>query len=70
MGNIKEIKYAENVCEKKGESLIFGYHFGVHTKSREKNNVKFDKRFDLSFSYEGILYALKQAFINNSSIIK
>ena len=70
MGNIKEIKYAENVCEKKGESLIFGYHLGVHTKSREKNNVKFDKRFDLSFSYEGILYALKQAFINNSSIIK
>ena len=70
MGNIKEIKYAENVCEKKGDSLIFGYHFGVHTKSKEKNNVKFDKRFDLSFSYEGILYALKQAFINNSSIIK
>ena len=57
MGNIKEIKYAEQVCEKKGDSLIFGYHFGVHTKSREKNNVKYDKRFDLSFSYEGILYA-------------
>jgi len=70
MGNIKEIKYAEQVCEKKGESLIFGYHFGVHTKSREKNNVKYDKRFDLSFSYEGILYALNQVFINNSSIIK
>ena len=70
IGNIREIKYAENVCEKKGDNLIFGYHFGVHTKSREKNNVKFDKRFDLSFSYEGILYALKQAFINNSSIIK
>ena len=70
MGNIKEIKYAENVCDKKGESLIFGYHFGIHTKSREKNNVKFDKRFDLSFSYEGILYALNQVFINNSSIIK
>ena len=70
MGNINEIKYAERVCEKKGESLIFGYHFGVHTKSREKNNVKYDKRFDLSFSYEGILYALNQAFINNSSIIK
>ena len=69
MGNIKEIKYAENVCDKKGESLIFGYHFGIHTKSREKNNVKFDKRFDLSFSYEGILYALNQVVINNSSII-
>ena len=64
MGNIKEIKYAEKVCDKKGDSLIFGYHFGIHTKSREKNNVKYDKRFDLSFSYEGILYAL------NSSIIK
>jgi hypothetical protein len=70
MGNIKEIKYAEKVCDKKGESLIFGYHFGIHTKSREKNNVKYDKRFDLSFSYEGILYALNQVFINNSSIIK
>ena len=70
MGNIKEIKYAEKVCDKKGDSLIFGYHFGVHTKSRDKNNVKYDKRFDLSFSYEGILYALNQVFINNSSIIK
>ena len=56
MGNIREIKYAEAICENKGESLIYGYHFGAHTKSREKNNVKFDKRFDLSFSYEGILY--------------
>jgi len=70
MGNIKEIKYAENVCDKKGKTLIFGYHFGMHTKCREKNNVKFDKRFDLSFSYEGILYALNKVFINNSSIIK
>jgi hypothetical protein len=70
MGNVNEIKYAEKVCDKKGESLIFGYHFGTHTKSREKNNVKYDKRFDLSFSYEGILYALNQVFINNSSIIK
>ena len=70
MGNNKEIKYAENVCEKKGETLIYGYHFGAHTRSKEKNNVKFDKRFDLSFSYEGIVYALKQTFINNTSIIK
>ena len=70
MGNIREIKYAEAICENKGESLIYGYHFGAHTRSREKNNVKFDKRFDLSFSYEGILYALKQVFINNKSIIK
>ena len=70
MGNNKEIKYAESVCENKGESLIYGYHFGAHTRSREKNNVKFDKRFDLSFSYEGIVYALKQVFINNKSIIK
>ena len=70
MGNFKEIKFAEQVCENKGESLIFGYHFGVHTKSREKNNVKYDKRFDLSFSYEGILYALNQVFIKNSYIIK
>ena len=62
MGNIKEIKFAENVCENKGENLIFGYYFGVHTKSKEKSNVKFDKRFDLSLSYEGILYALKQNF--------
>ena len=70
MGNIKEIKYAEKICENKGESLIYGYHFGVHTRLREKNNVKFDKRFDLSFSYEGIVYALKQVFINKKSIIK
>ena len=70
MGNNKEIKYAESICENKGESLIYGYHFGAHTRSREKNNVKFDKRFDLSFSYEGIVYALKQVFINNKSIIK
>ena len=69
MGDIKEIKFAENICENKGEILIYGYHFGVHTKLREKNNVKFDKRFDLSFSYEGIVYALKQIFINNKSII-
>ena len=70
MGNSKEIKYAENICENKGESLIYGYHFGSHTRLREKNNVKYDKRFDLSFSYEGIVYALKQIFINNNSIIK
>ena len=70
MGNIKEIKYAEAICENKGDSLIYGYHFGSHTRLREKNNVKFDKRFDLSFSYEGIVYALKQVFINNKSIIK
>ena len=69
MGNIKEIKFAETICENKGEILIYGYHFGVHTRLREKNNVKFDKRFDLSFSYEGIVYALKQIFINNKSII-
>ena len=69
MGDIKEIKFAENICENKGEILIYGYHFGIHTKLREKNNVKFDKRFDLSFSYEGIVYALKQIFINNKSII-
>ncbi len=70
MGNNKEMKYAESVCEKKGETLIYGYHFGAHQRSKEKNNVKFDKRFDLSFSYEGIVYALKQTFINNKSIIK
>ena len=69
MGNSKEIKFAENICENKGESLIYGYHFGIHTRLREKNNVKYDKRFDLSFSYEGIVYALKQIFINNKSII-
>ena len=70
MGNIKEIKFAENICENKGEILIYGYHFGVHTRLREKNNVKFDKRFDLSFSSEGIVFTLKHIFINNSSIIK
>jgi hypothetical protein len=70
MGISKEIKFAERVCENKGESLIYGYHFGVHTRSREKNNVKYDKRFDLSFSFEGILYALKHTFINRTSIIK
>ena len=70
MGNNKEIKYAEGVCENKGETLIYGYHFGAHTRSREKNNVKFDKRFDLSFSSEGIVFTLKHVFINNNSIIK
>ena len=71
MGNNKEIKYGENICEKKGETLIYGYHFGAHTRLKEKNNVKFDKRFDLSFSYEGMVYALNQVFINStSSIIK
>jgi hypothetical protein len=70
MGINKEIKFAERFCENKGESLIYGYHFGVHTRAREKNNVKFDKRFDLSFSFEGILYALKHTFINSTSIIK
>jgi len=69
MGIIGEIKYAEKICKNKGESLIFGYHFGAHTRLREKNNVKYDKRFDLSFSLEGIVYALKQIFINNTSII-
>ena len=70
MGINKEIKFAERVCKNKGESLIYGYHFGVHTRSREKNNVKYDKRFDLSFSFEGILYALNHTFINSTSIIK
>ena len=69
MGIISEIKYAEKICKNKGESLIFGYHFGAHTRLREKNSVKYDKRFDLSFSFEGIVYALKQIFINNTSII-
>ena len=69
MGIISEIKLAEKICKNKGESLIFGYHFGAHTRSREKNSVKYDKRFDLSFSFEGIVYALKQIFINNTSII-
>ena len=70
MGNIKEIKYAEAICENKSNSINYLYHFGSHIRLREKNNVKFDKRFDLSFSYEGIVYALKQVFINNKSIIK
>ena len=69
MGIISEIKLAEKICKNKGESLIFGYHFGAHTRSREKNSVKYDKRFDLSFSFEGIVYALKQIFINITSII-
>ena len=69
MGIIGEIKYAEKICKNKGESLIFGYHFGTHTRLREKNSVKYDKRFDLSFSFEGIVYALKQIFVNNTSII-
>jgi len=70
MGNIKEIKFAEMICENKGKTLIYGYHFGTHTKCKEKNNVKFDKRFDLSFSSEGIVFTLKHVFINNNSIIK
>ena len=69
MSNNKEIKYAEMVCEKKGKTLIYGYHFGAHTKNKEKNNIKFDKRFDLSFSSEGIVFTLKHVFINNNSII-
>ena len=60
MGSSKEIKYAETICENKGEKLIYGYNYGPHTRLKEKNNVKFDKRFDLSLSYEGIVYALKQ----------
>ena len=70
IGNNKEIKYAELICENKGKTLIYGYHFGTHTKCKEKNNVKFDKRFDLSFSSEGIVFTLKHVFINNNSIIK
>jgi hypothetical protein len=69
MGITGEIKYAEKICKNKGESLIFGYHFGAYTRLREKNSVKYDKRFDLSFSFEGIVYALKQIFVNNTSII-
>ena len=34
MGIIGEIKYAEKICKNKGESLIFGYHFGTHTRLR------------------------------------
>ena len=68
MGAIKEIKFAEKICGNKGESLIYGYHFGGHTRSKVKNNVKYDKRFDLSLSFEGIVYALKQVFICNPSI--
>ena len=70
MGSNKEIKFAEIICENKGKTLIYGYHFGTHTKCKEKNNVKFDKRFDLSFSSEGIVFTLKHVFINNNSIIK
>ena len=70
MGINKEIKFAEMICENKGKTLIYGYHFGTHTKSKEKNNAKFDKRFDLSFSSEGIVFTLKHVFINNKSIIK
>ena len=70
MGNNKEIKFAEMICENKGKTLIYGYHFGTHTKCKEKNSVKFDKRFDLSFSSEGIVFTLKHVFINNNSIIK
>ena len=70
MGNIQEIKFAEMICENKGKTLIYGYHFGTHTKCKEKNNAKFDKRFDLSFSSEGIVFTLKHIFINNTSIIK
>ena len=62
LGNSKEIKYAENICQNKGESLIYGYHFGAQTRLKEKNNVKFDKRFDLSLSYEMITIALKQLY--------
>ena len=69
MGVIGEIKYAEKICKNKGESLIYGYHFGTHSRLREKKNVKYDKRFDLSLSFEGIAYALNQTFINNTSII-
>ena len=65
LGNSKEIKYAENICQNKGESLIYGYHFGAQTRLKEKNNVKFDKRFDLSLSYEGIIIALKQLYNSN-----
>ena len=68
MGVSKEIKFAEKICTKKGESLIYGYNFGGHTRVREKNNVKYDKRFDLSLSFEGICFALKQVFIYNHSI--
>ena len=70
IGINKEIKFAELICENKGKTLIYGYHFGTHTKCKEKNNVKFDKRFDLSFSSEGIVFTLKHVFINNNSIIK
>ena len=70
MGNSKEIKFAENICENKGEKLIYGYYFGTHNRLKEKNNVKFDKRFDLSLTYEGLVYALKQLSTTSISIIK
>ena len=70
MGILNEIKLAEKICENKGKILIYGYHFGAHTKCKEKNNAKFDKRFDLSFSSEGIVFTLKHIFNNNTSIIK
>ena len=70
MGNSKEIKFAENICENKGEKLIYGYYFGTHNRLKEKNSVKFDKRFDLSLTYEGLVYALKQLSTNSISIIK
>ena len=70
MGILNEIKFAEKICENKGKTLIYGYHFGAHTKCKEKNNAKFDKRFDLSFSSEGIVFTLKHIFNNNTSIIK
>ena len=70
MGIFNEIKFAEKICENKGKTLIYGYHFGAHTKCKEKNTAKFDKRFDLSFSSEGIVFTLKHIFNNNTSIIK
>lgn len=36
IGNNKEIKFAELICENKGKTLIYGYHFGTHTKCKEK----------------------------------
>ena len=71
MGESKEIKYAEKICQNKGDTLIYGYHFGAQKRLREKNNVKFDKRFDLSLNYEMIIIALKQLYSsNNNSFIK
>ncbi len=71
MGESKEIKYAEKIGQNKGDTLIYGYHFGAQKRLREKINVKFDKRFDLSLNYEMIIIALKQLYSsNNNSIIK